>query len=252
VAREFDDPLGHLRQGLGWQDDLDARARLSARQARLKELDVLGLITRFRAKRPPQRALDELDTILLKLREAIDVNLGYPPRLGHPQSQWEQEALQELQRFTGEAPVEQPPSVERPFLPAARPPPPRPVRRPSLPLVKRSPPSPKRLAQSPRESGVAPPPHREGGEIQRVASRPVEQTAPARPKKPTSTQSKELVAFAKKKWGGLEAIPGRDVTKPVLDAKFGRPVAREDYRAIMNEVIPSKERKGGRPKNPAK
>jgi hypothetical protein len=246
MAREVNDPLGHLRQGLERQDELDARARMSAYQARLKEFDAPGLITHIRATRPPQRALDELDVTLLKITEAIDANLGYPPRLGHPRSRWEQEALQELERLAGKAPAEQPPPVERPPPPPppppVRPPPPRPVK---PPLVKRSP-----LSQTKRLPQL----YREGertGKAKRT-SPSVGRAARAKAKKPTPAELKRMVAFAQEKFGGLDPIPGRSVTQPALEAELGRAIPREDYRAIMNTVAPSKERKGGRPKNPAK
>ena len=140
--------------------------------------------------------------------------------------------------------------VERALPPTARPTPPRPIKPPLSPLVKRSLPSPvKRLPQSPRESSAAPVLHRRAQKVRQVAPPSVDR--PRRRGQRSSPHTVEkLVAFAKKKWP--EHVPGRPVTGPALEAEFGEPVARADYRAIMNEVLPSKERKGGRPKNPAK
>ena len=250
MAREAHHPLGHLRQGLEWQAEADQRSAEAAVYARLAELDALSIANRFRATNPPADAIKKFTALLEKLIEAIRANPGHP---GRPQSRWEREALQELQRFAEQTSVEQPRPVERAPPPPAKPTPPRPIKPPPPPLVKRSLPSPmKRRPQPSRESGAAPALHRRTEKVRQVAPPSGEQAAPARAKKLTRAQFDRLVAFAKKKFGRLEIIPGRPVTGPALEAEFGQPIVREDYRAIMNKVIPSKERKGGRPKNPAK
>ena len=141
MPREEHDPLGHLRQGLERQAEADQRSAEAAIYARLAELDALELANRFRATNPPADAIKTFTALLEKLVEAIGANPG------HPQSRWEREALQELQRFAGEA---SPRPVERAPPPPARPTPPRPIKPPPPPLVKRALPSPvKRLPQPP-------------------------------------------------------------------------------------------------------
>jgi hypothetical protein len=124
VAREEHDPLGHLRQGLQWQAEADQRSAEAAIHARLAKLDALSIANRFRATNPPADAIKKFTALLEKLIEAVRANPGHP---GHPQSRWEQEALQELRRFAGEAPVEQSHAPERPtqaaLPPVATPPP---------------------------------------------------------------------------------------------------------------------------------
>ena len=71
MAREERDPLGHLRQGLQWQAEADYRARLN-------EFDVPGIVRRFHVTHPPSDALEELDTRLRKLNEAIWSNPRAP------------------------------------------------------------------------------------------------------------------------------------------------------------------------------
>jgi hypothetical protein len=65
----------------------------------------------------------------------------------------------------------------------------------------------------------------------------------------TDPQKKMLITFAKDTWGKLNVVPGRDVTKPALEAKLGRVIRRTDYRAVMNKALP--ERRPGRPKKRA-
>ena len=102
MAREEHDPLGHLRPGLEWQLKADQRSTDAAVYARLAELGALELAERFKATKPPRDALDKFKALLEKLVEVIRANPGHP---GRPQSRWEREALQELQRFAGEAPL---------------------------------------------------------------------------------------------------------------------------------------------------
>jgi hypothetical protein len=58
--------------------------------------------------------------------------------------------------------------------------------------------------------------------------------APAPAKKLTPAQFDRLVAFAKKEFGGLKPMPGREVTEPALEAELGRPIVRHDRRAILH------------------
>jgi hypothetical protein len=153
---------------------------------------------------------------VLKQLEAIDSKYaGIWRSPGQPLSPWERKALQELRSLAGE---DEPPHREGDRSGLAEP-----VDASSAP---------------PAEPPGAAATHR-GPEAQ-LARRLMAL-------KPSEEET--LVAYAKETWGGLDIVPGRDITHPALAAKLGRLISRADCRAVLGEA--GIEGTRGRRKNPA-
>jgi hypothetical protein len=94
----------------------------------------------------------------------------------------------------------------------------------------------------------APAIHREpeGQDSAKVSVSPSSSVEQAKALKPS--EEEKLVKYATETWGDLDIVPGRETTMPALEAKLGRAIPRDAYRAIMNKALPSGKRPGGRPK----
>jgi hypothetical protein len=123
MAREEDDPLGHLRPGFQRQAEADA-------EARLKELGVIDLVMRIIRMNPPPPPF-----VLEKLEAFDSKHAGIWRSPGQPPSRCELEALRELRELYSFAGEEAPPlhSEERVAPRGAAPPPSAPKAPPEFP-----------------------------------------------------------------------------------------------------------------------